>query len=344
RSLNVFRMLANKTAPIEPPDFAAAFSYKISSIVYAPTPGIESSPIVVQSDEKKFYTFYPNAPIFFYGKQLSSLVLSPNGVAYSKSTPKSYDFQNQATAPKDSLAVLHTDLKASKDPYGVRVKELSDRVIVQWKMQSFSNGVSGTVTAQMEMMRDGVIDMYYDFSNQELENFLKNKYTIGLRGSGLGQIDTYGSNDGKLFSKLALRFTPEKKASAKLITFTGRNVFRQGKARRLQVAGSKDLAVSLVAEVNSMTCSISDLQLDSNGSGQIKIRMPSRPRLSGEFLIKGHGADGSLGMFSAKIRPNKSLNKSSRARSTPTSKVSKRFFERWCTKTALRSKQVGSIK
>ena len=209
RIIDITRLINNTTTPL--PE-APTCSYQQSNINFDSTNPAKDTTILMQADEYSMLIADLPFEFPFYGKNYSTINVSPNGVVYFGYKPSSLDYQNKATAPSNSIAAFHTDLIASSDPYGVRLYMSEDKVVIYWETKAWSlrdlDGNNGDVYVKLVLYPDGVIEDYISFYDMDTIDHVASKYTIGLSGRG-GGVLTYAYNDStKLRNNLAIKFVP----------------------------------------------------------------------------------------------------------------------------------------
>ena len=208
RMLNAAQLLSNTTAPISDPVAIPTCDYAAAAIGFNPDRSADDqSPIMSSVDEYGFTTVTLPFSFPFYGQQLNSVTVSPNGVIYARGAPSQMDYQNSATAPQNAIAALHTDLTFDQSGLGVRVASASDRVTIQWYGRNYRQP-SGWIKVWATLYADGSIDSSVEFSDSSIERIIQAASTIAVSGSSSAQAVTFAYNSKAIASGSAVRFSP----------------------------------------------------------------------------------------------------------------------------------------
>ena len=237
RSLNASRALRNQTNPVpEPTPAPLPCEYSMEEIAYAPDYSADSAPIINQTDEFGFASVNLPFSFPFHRDSVSQVTASPNGVLYTKAAPTSMDYKNAAIAPEHSIAALHTDLKATANPYGVRYAGSSNKAVFIWRSQVYAYEELGDAEVRTVLYPSGIIDVFVTFTTEALREVVRKKATIGLTWEGSDSAATYAHNSTKIKRGTAVRFTPActntPPAGASLSTLTSQGVTVRGKLRK----------------------------------------------------------------------------------------------------------------
>ncbi|NDC38590.1 MAG: hypothetical protein EBZ48_11125, partial [Proteobacteria bacterium] len=157
RMLNVGRMVTGDTTPIPVPPATVGCQYEISATSSAPDTAADAATVVINADDGNFYSVNLPFAIQWDGGSVTNITVSPNGVVYMGTTPSGYDFMAGPTAPRNSIAALHTDLYPKGDGYGVKVAVGSDSVTVNWTTTSYALK-SGVAIIRLRINSDGTVD------------------------------------------------------------------------------------------------------------------------------------------------------------------------------------------
>lgn len=233
RMLDVSRLVNNESTPLPQ---APNCTYEMSKISFDSTNLAEAQPILLQADENTFYNLALPFNFPYYGKEYSSMYISPNGVVYLGYQPVTYDYTNKQTPSPNSIAALHTDLIAKNDPYGVRVYKDYSKVVIYWRAKHYSMQYAdnkGDVYVKLVLKSDGVIEDYISFYDTDTLDVVSNKTTIGIAGRGtLPLVYTYNNAPNVLTNNLALRYKPICE-EATTFTVDNINVYRFNKSKRI---------------------------------------------------------------------------------------------------------------
>jgi len=256
RMLNVARMIRNETSPVPAPTpIPGPCNYSMSAIGFNPDHSVDDKEIVLQADEFSYYNFSLPFIFPFHNQNITSLILSPNGVAYTKSAPGSMDYENGARSPLNSIAALQTDLYANADPEGIRVVSASDHVTIQWRAKIYDRKADGDVQIWLTLYSDGRIQQYADFGGKSLAKYISGTATVGLNGSGPGSSFTYAYNSPKIKDHMGVQFTPNCNMAARVAKI------------RMQPSGNSARTVKAVLPGKRLKVSI-----QGDGSGVVDIQ------------------------------------------------------------------------
>jgi subtilisin family serine protease len=209
RTLSIGRLLRNETTPIPGNDNSDQnCRYNISEIQYNPDYSADSAPIVVQADELGYYTVGLPFSFPYFGVNVNSITLSPNGVIYTRNAPASYDYTTGNRAPLSSIAALHTDLVSSSDPWGVRYSASADKVTVYWKVKHYYARSNGDVEVRTTIYSDGRIQNFISMPDSSTEAAVRTFATVGLTGATADKSFTYAYNSSAIRNGLSLEFSP----------------------------------------------------------------------------------------------------------------------------------------
>ncbi|MCL4125256.1 UNVERIFIED_CONTAM: hypothetical protein GTU68_049749 [Idotea baltica] len=265
RKLNVSRMLRNLTSPVPAPaPEPTGCDYDIDEISYSPDLSADSKAIVLQADEYGYYTVDLPFLFPFHGGTTEKVILSPNGVIYTKSAPGAMDYVNTGAAPINSIAALHSDLISSVNPNGVRVNVTSSKVTVYWRAKHYSNQTLGDIHVRTTLFSNGKVRNYIDFDTAALQVAVQSNATVGLTGPSSSSAITYASNNSDIRDLLAIEYTPLCTPSESLsvsnidvsgINRNGRLVRRSAKsAVMVDLSGAGTGSVVVQAGFNNQLC------------------------------------------------------------------------------------------
>jgi subtilisin family serine protease len=289
RKANVARMLANQTLPLPPKVTPSVCQYGIDEIGYTPPYGADGAPIVIQADEGNYTEIALPFQFPFHGTPTSKIYVSPNGVVYLSHAPSAYDYRNDAAAPRNSIAALHSDLIAERDPQGVRVATAADHVVIYWRMKYFSLRSGGDAEARLILYADGRIEDYLAFQNQEVETAVQFASTVGVTGPTTASAVTYSYDSVTVRNHAAIRFTPYCNGSAvnnalvtsvKIFGVTKDGLRTQaspGKGLNITIGGSGQGPIVLRAYFNKRRCPLPRYTLLSDGSLVLSGMLPRVP-------------------------------------------------------------------
>ena len=208
RMLNAAQLLNNTTTPVTDPVPVQACDYAAAATAFNPDHSADDQAAIMSNvDEYGFTTVTLPFSFPFYGQQLNSVTLSPNGVIYARGAPSQMDYQNAQSAPLNAIAALHTDLTFDQDGLGVRVAGASDHVTIQWYGRNYRQP-SGWIKVWATLYSDGSVDSSVEFSDSAIERIIRSASTIGVSGASSSQSLTYAYNSKSLTSASAVRFTP----------------------------------------------------------------------------------------------------------------------------------------
>jgi hypothetical protein len=92
----------------------------------------------------------------FFRTSTRVVYVSPNGVVYLHE-PKNPDYQVARRAPNNSIAALHADLTPRKANHGVRAQVTASKVTVMWKSEHYGLVDQGPVTVRLTLYPSGLI-------------------------------------------------------------------------------------------------------------------------------------------------------------------------------------------
>ncbi len=207
RKLNIARLISGESAPVPAPAEPAC-TYTTTTGVAADTSADDSS-VVIQADEYGFHTVNLPFVLPFYGRSVSRVVVSPNGVVYMGNHSGDIDFQNGSTAPANSFAPLHSDLTTDGSGLGVRVYSSSSKVVIRWRAKNYALRSGNSVVDVRAVIRSsGALETHLTFSDGTIQSAVASAATIGLKDSSALGVATYASNSGLIRNGLGVRFTP----------------------------------------------------------------------------------------------------------------------------------------
>lgn len=211
RMINLNNAVRDINTPLPEPEPAPQpFAYETQELEFEPDLQVRETSIVQQSDELSYYRINLNTPVLFFGKLVTDLYVSPNGVVYTKRSPTGMDYQNSSSATKDSIAVLHSDLIANANPYGVRVRQTgAGIVIIDWQVQAYLKQGQGEAKLQLQIEPNGIIKLYYEFSTQAIRNFLAANSTVAIKGSVNYHSSVFQYNNSLVQDRMGIKFIPE---------------------------------------------------------------------------------------------------------------------------------------
>lgn len=309
RSVDVNRMLRNQVDPVQEVPQPPLCPYVSQKIPYNPDRSADSASLVQQADELNFQTAVLGFDFPFYGENVTAVRISPNGVLYTKGSPGTLDYDNKSSAPLSSIAALHTDLKASADPDGVRVATGIDKTTIFWRAQFYNSESLGDVEVRTTLYKTGVIETFVSIPNTKLLNRVRDASTMGIKGSNSSLANTYAFNNNKVEHLLGVRYTPQCGSNDGSQPGFAINSFKAGKrdngklVRRISTGEKLRLRVNatgsstqlLHARFNAQSCpSTYELNIQ-DGKNNFTTRIPSLTRRYRNLLL-------SLGDKSAKVR------------------------------------------
>lgn len=206
RTLNAYRLITGQAEPLpQPTPEPAPCSYAVQESILPPDTRADSAAAVIDyADEGNFATVGLPFDFTFDGTPRNSVTLSPNGVLYFGTPASSLDWQNFSSAPINSVAALHSDLKST-----VRSAYNSDNSLtLAWSSTLFGREQLGTVNIRTTLLAGGAIRTWVNFSSEELRKLVIRNATIGLTGRTAGNSITYAHNSKRIVNGLALEFTP----------------------------------------------------------------------------------------------------------------------------------------
>lgn len=289
RMLNAAQLLSNTTTPIANPEPVESCDYAASAIGFNPDSSADQqNPIMSSVDEYGFTTVTLPFTFPFYGQQLNSIVVSPNGVIYSRVAPSQMDYQNTSSAPLNAIAALHTDLTFDQSGLGVRVASATDHVTIQWYGRNYRQP-SGWIKVWATLYQDGTIDSSVQFSDSGIEKIIQSASTIGVSGSTASQSVTYAYNSKSLASNTSVRFSPQcgdtsQPSAASLSRIRVKSVVRgmsggmleRGKGFLVQLIGSGNGALPLNIGIDGKICNEAATFSLTNGRANLHGRLGRR--------------------------------------------------------------------
>ena len=286
RMLNAAQLLSNTTTPISDPVAIPTCDYSAAAIGFNPDRSADDqSPIMSNVDEYGFTTVTLPFSFPFYGQQLNSVTVSPNGVIYARGAPSQMDYQNGAGAPLSAIAALQTDLTFDQSGLGVRVASASDHVTFQWYGRNYRQP-SGWIKVWATLYADGSIDSSVEFSDSSIERIIQGSSTIAVSGASAAQAVTYAYNSKATVSGSAVRFSPlcgqESDPSAVSISkirvrsavkgMPG-GLLERGKGFLVNLIGSGNGALPLNLGVDGKMCNEAATFSLSNGRAKLRGRL-----------------------------------------------------------------------
>jgi subtilisin family serine protease len=342
RMLNVGNMLYNATSPLPAPTPPPPpCSYTAAKIDFSPDTAVENSAVAIQADEYNFYPVDLNFRFNYYGEDISRIIVSPNGLVYTKSSPGSMDYENKSTAPLNSIAALHADLYSANSPYGVKVLNEADHVTVYWYAQNYAHKNLGDIKAWLTIHSDGTIEDYVSIPNDQLRSYIGENSTIGVSGQTVGKHTTLSYNQS-LDANTSVRYIQSCNSTApvtgevnvtkiKLSANSGKsessNKIFPGKSLNLDLIGTGEGVVYLKAAFNGRTCPMSAEVNFSNGAS-ISGKMPKVSNEFSNLRLKAGGAHKSIDIMHYRNgRFSKRDASARRFSSTKLNKYCSGFFE-----------------
>jgi len=208
RKLEVSRLLTGESSPLPVEPAVPSCSYVASEIAFAPDRSADGLAPVQQADEGNYATVSLPFTFPFYGRDISKLILSPNGVIYTKQAPSGMDYQNASRAPLNSVAALHSDLVGTTNPLGVRYASGSSSATVYYRARHYGFSGAGEAQAWVTFYSNGTIEEHLEFSNASIAEYIRSKATVGIAGSVATAATTVGYNSPTIRNGLAVRYTP----------------------------------------------------------------------------------------------------------------------------------------
>jgi subtilisin family serine protease len=268
RSLNLGNLLKNIQVPVPPPNTTPSnCSYLVKETEFNPDTAAESADIIIQADEFGYYQLSLPFSFPYYGDLISKLVISPNGVVYTKGSPSGMDYINQTEAPINAIAAMHADLSTQNTPHAVRAKVASDHVSIHWLAESYTLKGKGDVKTWLTIFADGTIDDSISFTSNQIESFFQSRATVGVKGANSNNATTYLYNSTELKNQLSLRYTAvcnnNAPTTAAVDKVTVRGIKKSGKlskditpgrGMRIAVTGLGNGTVQLKAAFNNQYC------------------------------------------------------------------------------------------
>jgi subtilisin family serine protease len=284
RMLNLGRLISGDTSPIPPPPQAGpGCKYTVTEISDAPDTSADDAPVVINADDGNYYTVSLPFTVPWDGGEVSSVTISPNGVAYMGTTPSGNDYLAGPVAPRNSIAVLHADLYPKGPGYGVKVAVGGNSVTINWTTTSYALK-SGVAIIRLTIHSDGTVQTWYDFQDSTLEESLSNTATVGLRGASASSATTFSAAQGKVHSGLALEYVPQCDETPSLqvqsINLTGlsnglpTSRLEPGKQLALALRGNGSGAVSLQLSIEKFICKELAVKSMSEGALSLVGRVP----------------------------------------------------------------------
>ena len=210
RTLNVNRMLRNLGSPVLPPS-GIECEYEMEAITYDPPRDADLKTPVMQADEYNFYKLDLPFDFPYFGKTVSSVWISPNGVVYvSEERPNQMDYAPEDKAELKTIAALQTDLFAAEDPLGVRVFSNGDRAVIAWKVKHYAkrSNADADVEIHLELHKSGRVYNYVSFNDsEEVEKEVQKRSLIGLAGPNLSDRYT-AAVDSDVVDGFSLAYIP----------------------------------------------------------------------------------------------------------------------------------------
>lgn len=273
----------NLIAVPAPQPLPAPIYYSLDEIGYAPE---DSSGMtkVLEADEG-LYNFQLPFNFPFYSKNVSSLTLSTNGVAYARSQA-SADFRIGSSAPLYSIAALHADLIGQ-----VYVKASAEKASILWIVKPYNQTLADS-KIQLDIRPDGSIKIYHQLSEGSASYLnLAGRSIVGIAGAtaqeGYSKLYT-----GLIRNDLAIAFlsnglplanTVSIKGLAKKLYSKSQAVVRVLSANQAQLSGETRLVYS------NQVCSLGQFQTQS-GKAKVKLQVPNvskKINLRFEALVAG---------------------------------------------------------
>lgn len=161
RVINAGRMMFNETVPLPTPPAAlqpCGYDFRASNLLTSGTvdTSADNGLLVNQSDEGNFYKVDLPFSFPYFRESVNAIWVSPNGLVYMQQ-PSLIDYQHGIRAPKNSIAVLQTDLVPRDTTQGVRVAVGADKVTVMWRTEHYSYPGQGVIVARLTLNSSGVI-------------------------------------------------------------------------------------------------------------------------------------------------------------------------------------------
>lgn len=294
--LNVGRLLQGGSIDpaLPPPPTPVPCTYSFQSIDYSPNLSADSQAIQIQADED--YERF-NLPFNFpyFGKNISEIHVSTNGVIYTSGAPGEIDFQPGLSAPASAIAALHTDLLANADPYGVRVALKDDSATLYWKMNHYKLQ-SSIVQIRTTLYSSGIIENFVDFSDQEIQSLVRSSAVIGVSDPGGRENYTYANSGSELItSGLAIRMipscSPEDVGGAKVKSLKVKSVsggrITPGSKIAMTGKGAGTGEVTVAASIDGVQCLTSKSLNMKEGKLNLRFTIPKSVRKSVDVTIGG---------------------------------------------------------
>lgn len=326
RMLNVSRMLHNQSAPIPAPTpLPAPCRYEMNAIAFNPDHSVDSQEIVLQADEFSYYTMSLPFIFPFHNQGISTLVLSPNGVAYTKSSPGSMDYENGARVPLNSIAPLQTDLFADRDPEGIRVISSSDHVTAMWQAKHYDRKYGSDIQIWLTLYPDGRIQQFASFGSDAFADYVAQRATVGLNGSSSDTAFTYAHNSSLIKDNMGVEFIPHCDNSAQISRIKIKPSSKlsrkatsilSGKRIKVSVKGSGSGSVDLQPAFNGQACENPVSVAISNGAASFSSLLPKGTDRFRQFTLTSNGVRGAILIGSrsgAKSQHKRTKRKRSRA-------------------------------
>ncbi len=209
RKLNLERLIKNERTPFNAPtDGSATCQYTVNETTETPNLSADLNPIVLKADEYSFHTIDLPFDFPYYGTNLRKVIVSPNGVIYTKTQPAGNDYLNTFTAPQNAIAALHTDLTAEIDPNGVRVAVNANEAVIYWRVKHYQGRFQGDIHVRTVLKSTGEIQTFLVADDATSLTFAQTA-TIGIKGQTSSETTTYASKDASLITNnLGISYIP----------------------------------------------------------------------------------------------------------------------------------------
>lgn len=325
RTVDVARMVWNETAPVpEAPNEELICSYTVAETTYAPDEIVETTPVVHQGDEFRFYSHSLPFAFPFHGKLHTKVSVSPNGVVYLGSISPKFDYLNGPEAPLNSIAVLHHDFLSEQDGEGVRVYSTPERAVIHLKMRHNARKQSGPADVWLHLYPSGVIEQFVSIQDSELRSFIDKRATVGLSGPVEGRSTTYAYKNGNISRGVSIRYEPQCSAqpiaSAKLSAWgVEKNGRRSAQALRgrpvlLEIAEATAGVSFLNVSFNRKNCGLTIPIDTSKGKAVVRGRLPRLSESYKELRLRVVKSEKRLRIRKSKKRSARSVNNRQRTR------------------------------
>ncbi|MCO6429529.1 MAG: S8 family serine peptidase [Deltaproteobacteria bacterium] len=319
RMLNAGRLLRNESNPLPAPTPAPTpCNYAISAVPFTPDSTAPSSTAVINADELSYYQVDLPFTFPYFGRDVSQIFVSPNGVVYTNGAPSGMDYLNGANAPLNSIAALHADLTTQDSPNAVRVKLETNRVTIFWQADAYGIKGQGAALVWLTINSDGTIDDFISFETSATMDYLQSRSTIGITGQQSSHTYTYAYNASKLQNGFAIRYTPlctgdpnnggDSGAVSKIELYgknsKGRLSRRASSGKKVQISlnGTGNGTVEVSAAFNNRTCPTSGAASLQNGSAQLEAVLPRVPDQFSSFKVRSGAAKKSISIAHNKAR------------------------------------------